>query len=114
MTRQNLDKIYRKKTIDTELLLLISKALDYDFFSLFSEEFRTSKGISSQVPVNAEVATFTEELEKCKAERDSLKNLNEHQQRSQSMMQKYIALLEDKLESVTGQRAEGGGVNSLD
>lgn len=40
MTRQNLDKIYRKKTVDTELLFLISKALEFNFFRLFSDKFR--------------------------------------------------------------------------
>lgn len=36
--RTNIYKIYDKMTIDTGVLLRISKILDYDFFSLYSEE----------------------------------------------------------------------------
>ena len=36
--RTNLYKIYDKPTIDTGLLLRISRILNYDFFSLYSEE----------------------------------------------------------------------------
>lgn len=36
--RTNLYKIYDKPTIDTGLLLRISRILNYDFFSLYSEK----------------------------------------------------------------------------
>lgn len=36
--RTNIYKIYDKMTIDTGVLLHICKILDYDFFSLYSEE----------------------------------------------------------------------------
>lgn len=36
--RTNIYKIYDKMTIDTGVLFHISKILDYDFFSLYSEE----------------------------------------------------------------------------
>ncbi|MBQ7421170.1 MAG: XRE family transcriptional regulator [Prevotella sp.] len=36
--RTNVYKIYSKKTIDTGVLLRISKILHYDFFQLYSEE----------------------------------------------------------------------------
>ena len=37
-TRANAYKIFEKKTIDTDMLLRISKILDYDFFKLYSKE----------------------------------------------------------------------------
>lgn len=37
-TRANVYKILEKKSIDTDLLLRISKILDYDFFKLYSKE----------------------------------------------------------------------------
>ena len=36
--RTNIYKIYDKMTIDTGVLLHISKILDFDFFSIYSEE----------------------------------------------------------------------------
>ena len=36
--RTNLYKIYEKRTIDTGILLRISKIMGYDFFQLYSEE----------------------------------------------------------------------------
>lgn len=36
--RTNLYKIYDKRTIDTGVLLRISRILNYDFFTLYTEE----------------------------------------------------------------------------
>lgn len=36
--RSNVYKIFKRSTIDTELLLRISKILHYDFFELYKEE----------------------------------------------------------------------------
>ena len=36
--RSNVYKIFRRTTIDTELLLRVSKILDYNFFELYSEK----------------------------------------------------------------------------
>lgn len=36
--RSNIYRIFQKESIDTRQLLLISRALDYDFFSLYSGE----------------------------------------------------------------------------
>ena len=38
--RSNLYRIFEKDSIDTRLLLNISRALDYDFFQLYSNELR--------------------------------------------------------------------------
>lgn len=35
-SRENIYSIFSRKTIDTGLLLIISKVLDFDFFELFS------------------------------------------------------------------------------
>lgn len=37
-SRQNMRTIYSRKSMDTEQLLIISKALDYNFFALFSDK----------------------------------------------------------------------------
>lgn len=36
--RSNVYKIYEKSSIDTDVLLRLCRILDYDFFSLYSEE----------------------------------------------------------------------------
>lgn len=51
MTRQNVDKIYRKQSIDSELLYLISKALDFNFFQLYTNriEGKTPKMLANKL-----------------------------------------------------------------
>ena len=39
--RTNIYNIYEKMTIDTGVLFSISKILDFDFFSLYSEDIKT-------------------------------------------------------------------------
>lgn len=40
--RTNVYKIYEKKSIDMDLLMRISYLLDYNFFSVYSEEWKKS------------------------------------------------------------------------
>ncbi len=40
-SRANIYKIFDRPTIDTEVLLRISRVLHYDFFDLYSEEIGT-------------------------------------------------------------------------
>ena len=39
--RTNVYSIFKRQSIDTELLLRISEALHYDFFALYSQTFRS-------------------------------------------------------------------------
>ncbi len=41
--RSNVYKIYEKSSIDTDVLLRLSRILDYDFFSLYTEEVGKKK-----------------------------------------------------------------------
>ncbi len=41
--RTNLYKIYEKSTIDTGVLMRISRILDYNFFSLYSDAFENEE-----------------------------------------------------------------------
>lgn len=41
-SRTNVYKLYDKKSIDIDLLFRISKVLDFDFFSLYSQEIQNS------------------------------------------------------------------------
>lgn len=42
-SRTNVYKLLNKYSLDTEILAKISKLLDFDFFSLYSEEIRKNK-----------------------------------------------------------------------
>ncbi len=59
-SRENIYSIFSRKTIDTGLLLNISKVLDFDFFSLFSKK--------SYV--------LAEEVQRLKVENNILKDYN--------------------------------------
>lgn len=39
-SRTNVYKLYDKKSVDTDVLIRISKILDFDFFSLYSTEMK--------------------------------------------------------------------------
>ena len=41
--RNNIYDIYKRRYIDTGVLLRISNALDYDFFALYSKQIKTAK-----------------------------------------------------------------------
>jgi len=42
-SRANLYKIFARKSIDTDVLMRISKLLEFDFFSLYSENLQQSE-----------------------------------------------------------------------
>lgn len=71
MVRSNLDNIFTRETIDTGLLLRISKALDYDFFRHYSATIPTAK-CELPTPKNSLIYSisqhfeiFKENAEKC-------------------------------------------------
>lgn len=47
--RSNLYRLFEKDSIDTRLLLRISRALDYDFFQLYSKELKKETSVSNVV-----------------------------------------------------------------
>lgn len=46
--RSNLYRIFERESIDTRLLLRISRVLEYDFFRLYSDELRKEKPVSKE------------------------------------------------------------------
>lgn len=47
ISRQNMDNIFHRESIDTELLLSISLHLKHDFFSYYSETIQQSSSLSA-------------------------------------------------------------------
>ncbi|MGJ1342190.1 hypothetical protein [Sphingobacterium sp. 1.A.4] len=90
-TKQGAANIYRRSTIDTELLKSISRELNHDFFSYYYEDeplksFRDneSKGWLKQI----------ENLQEELAAKDTLLEKNEE---ILSLQRKYITELEEKI-----------------
>ncbi len=48
-SRTNMYKIFEKPHLDSEMLLRVSVALDYDFFALLSNQLRKDEGIRNPV-----------------------------------------------------------------
>lgn len=65
-SRQNMQTIYTRKSIDTEQLLRISKALYFNFFSLFDEElsaYSTEHQLQEKAELYGKSEKRIEELE---------------------------------------------------
>lgn len=75
--RQNIEIIFQKKSIDTQLLLEISKALDHDFFQHYYNHNYSTNIVS--------------EHQQLRSEFESLKR--EHAE----LLKKYVEVLENKI-----------------
>ena len=72
-TKQNIYGIYKRKSIDTALLLKLSKILDQDFFELYSNEYMmTKEGIPAYTKayknLKEDTKLLSEQLDACKKE----------------------------------------------
>lgn len=85
-TRSNVNNIFTRKTIDVELLLTISKILKHDFFSLYTKKLKREGAV--ETPKDAEAADI-----------ETLREKLELQTQNAINQQRYIHLLEEKLES---------------
>lgn len=50
LSRQAINSMLNKKTLDTSLLLKISKVLNHDFFSYYAKEFNPERAPSKKTP----------------------------------------------------------------
>jgi transcriptional regulator with XRE-family HTH domain len=93
---QNLNAIFKRNTIDASQLYVISLALDFDFFSLYSQAFNSFK-----FREGLEFAAYNRpvddaELKKCQEEKKILEEKYQLQTENAVTLQKYIKLLEEK------------------
>jgi DNA-binding Xre family transcriptional regulator len=86
---QNVHALFKRKSIDTSQLLIISKALNFDFFSLYSKELTLEKINSAQGSL----------LDECKKEKQILEDKFKLQTENATNQRKYIEMLEDKFNS---------------
>jgi transcriptional regulator with XRE-family HTH domain len=88
-TRGNVNNIFKRKAIDSDLLCQLSVILNFDFFELYSRILKSKieleKGMSHEM-----------------GDRNALEVIIAHE-RNSSVQGKYIAMLEDKIEQLQQQ-----------
>lgn len=88
-SKQNVYGIYKRKSVDTRLLFKLSRALNFDFFALYSDEL---PGAGAGKGRNGEA---TDEVK-------MLRMANEAQEKEVKHLKRIVALQEDKIESLKG------------
>lgn len=96
-TKQGVASIYRRSTIDTELLKEISGKLNYDFFAHYYEE-EPLKSFRDK-----EVSEWVDKIEGLNRELVAKDQLLEKNEELLALQRKYIAELEDKLKRLEGE-----------
>lgn len=86
-TRSNMNHIYKRKTIDTELLYKICVVLDFNFFDFYGDSLRKKMGMERGV---ASKTYATDKL---------VKTIEAHEKNA-ATQNKYIELLEEKINSL--------------
>jgi hypothetical protein len=95
-SKQNVYGIYKRKTLDSELLKKISIVLKLDFFSAYYDKQWQKSFQESQVPYQTKAAiVLKEELTKLKKEHQEL-------QEKYDMLKKLYDLTEEKLKGKKG------------
>ncbi len=90
-SKQNVYGIYKRKTLDSELLKKISLVLKFDFFSAYYDKQWQKSFQESEAPYQTKVATaLKEELTKLKKDHQEL-------QEKYDMLKKLYDLTEEKL-----------------
>lgn len=90
-SKQNVYGIYKRRSIDTRLLMKISSALDFDFFKQYTKSIQ----VSDNSPEDGDVAELRKQLEHARLELDTIRKENDY-------LKKINALLEDKVTRLRG------------
>lgn len=110
MSRGNLDKIYHKESINSDLLAKISMTLGYDFFKHVNpfrkDELENgtpavwAEGVKEEYTYNSvhnKLRDAMQKLDRCKQELNFLKTAVEDAKRSLNDKDEIIVLMKDKL-----------------
>ncbi|WEK17836.1 MAG: hypothetical protein P0Y49_13615 [Candidatus Pedobacter colombiensis] len=84
-TKQNVSDIYKRKTIDTELLLTLSIALDYNLFSFYDDKepiasFRKAETLELEAKVDKLSVELKHTTEKLNLQEDTIRLLKEKEE----------------------------------
>lgn len=87
-SKQNVYGIYKRKSIDTRLLVKLCNALNYDFFRVYSQSLKLDDGPAPQ-----------DDCAKCIAEKTELEKEKEVLQNENAYLKKINTLLEERFSS---------------
>jgi hypothetical protein len=91
-SKQNVYGIYKRRSIDTRLLVKICVALDYDFFKYYTKSLQLS-----EAPVaEGDNGEMRKQLDACRSEFDAMRRENDY-------LKKINGLLEDKVARLRGE-----------
>jgi hypothetical protein len=91
-SKQNVYGIYKRRSIDTRLLVKICVALDYDFFKYYTKSLLLSEAPSNE----SDSVEARKQLDVCRSESDALQRENDY-------LKKINGLLEDKVARLRGE-----------
>ena len=96
-SKQNVYGIFKRKSIDSDLLLRMCIILDYDFFQLYTNLKRTLK---SDIKIEN---TFQSRMPKVSSQVDMLQKDLEVLKKENALKDRMIKLLEDKIQKYENQ-----------
>jgi hypothetical protein len=106
MVPGNLNKIYKKTSMESEVIARFCLVLDYDFFVHVNPFFEAEAEL--QIPVDENVRTTLAKLQKCKTELREvdleakyLRKEVEHLRDNLTTSEKYIKMLEERNAELT-------------
>lgn len=84
-TKQNVSDIYKRKTIDSELILTLSKVLDYNLFSYYEDKepiagFRQAETLEWQTKLDKLAVDLKQAHELLKQQEDIIRLLKEKEE----------------------------------
>jgi plasmid maintenance system antidote protein VapI len=84
-TKQNVSDIYKRKSIDSELILTLSRVLDYDFFSYYNDmepiaSFRKAEALARQVALDNLTLELERSTELLKQQEEIIRLLKEKEE----------------------------------
>jgi transcriptional regulator with XRE-family HTH domain len=85
-TRSNMNHIFKRKTIDADLLYKLSVILDFNFFDLYANSLRKKMGLERGIAPEVDNAKLTKTLEA--------------HEKNAATQSKYIELLEEKINAL--------------
>lgn len=84
-TKQNISDIYRRKTVDSELMLTLSRALEYNLFSYYDEKepiagFRRAEVMEWQAKIDKLTIELKHSTELLKQQEEIIRLLKEKEE----------------------------------
>lgn len=105
--RQNLYRIFERESIDTDLLLKISNALNYDFFQFYKVDGQSKSDLSDNTSTTAnEISALKEELSAAEKEIEYLKKIVALREEEKNLIESKFKTQQDLAEAIINNLKE--------